>query len=600
MGRCWRCRPDLGALGILVLAAVLVACAGTAQAGPFDTRVVSQQGADRAKDPPASGGSVSADGRFVAFSQDEPVPSPPPTVTYDPYRRVTSVTHVFVRDLQTGDLRLAWRPRGTLGGPRGSGLWPTISPSGAWLCLREVVWTPDGSGGTTSEEHVLVVARAGASAPAVDVVVRLGYFDGPQGFDPNGPDAYTAFDNDRCDVADDGTVAFNTTRALATEDRDALDDVYVAGPGRELTLVSRASGLEGADGDGRSTFPAISADGRVVAFSSRASNLSDEDLDPTADVFVRVLPMGVTAWVSRADGPGGGPGAPGNPAPRGSYGPTLSEDGRLVAFSSFRQGLDPAAPSTSGVQQVYVRNLALGRTALVSRSISPEGTPIAADASSDAADLSGEGRFVAFRSYANGLDADSVDGVHNPDVFVRDMLAGRTALVSRAPGVFGAVEAMFTLGGSVARDGRLVVFNAWTTGTDLVGQPAQGSDVYAREPLDPNGMLAADLPGPPRLDGLSVSGVPSSARAAAAARRTKPRLAFRASEYTSTSLSIERTRKGRKPTVVSKMAAVGREGANRLSLAKLTRGRRFRGGERLRIVATDLGRRTTTRLVRFR
>lgn len=541
-----------------------------------------------------------ADGRFVAFVQDEPSPSPPSAGPYDPYAPVERISNVIVvRDLQTGDLRLAWRARGAPGAPRGSSLWPAISPSGGWLCLTEVIWTPDGSGGTTSEEHMLVVERAGASAPAVDVIVRRGYFDRPNGFDPNAPDAYTAFDSDGCDVADDGTVTFNTARPLVSEDRDALDDVYVVRPGVGPVLVSRATGLAGADADDRSTASAISADGRVVAFSSRATNLSDEDLDPTADIFVRVLPVGVTAWVSRADGPGGGPGAPGDPAPRGSYGPALSDDGRLVAFSSFRQGLDPAAPATSGVQQVYLRDLVLGRTALVSRSISREGSPIAADAGSDAAALSGEGRFVAFRSFANGLDADSVDGRYNPDVFVRDMLTGRTALVSRAPGVFGAVESLFHLGGSVARGGRVVVFSSWTVGTDLFGQPAQGSDVYAREPLGPDGVLAADLPGPPRLDGLSVSGMPSSARVAAA-RRTKPKLAFRASEYAKTLLTIERVRRGRRPAVVSKMTAVGREGANRLSLAKLIRGRRLQGGERLRIVATDLGRRTTTRLLRLR
>jgi hypothetical protein len=70
----------------------------------------------------------------------------------------------------------------------------------------------------------------------------------------------------------------------------------------ETTLVSRASGPTGAEGNDGSADPSISADGRFVAFDSEASNLSPGDHDDDKDVFVRDLRAQTTTLISRASG----------------------------------------------------------------------------------------------------------------------------------------------------------------------------------------------------------------------------------------------------------------------------------------------------------
>ena len=70
----------------------------------------------------------------------------------------------------------------------------------------------------------------------------------------------------------------------------------------DTTLVSRASGPTGAAANDASDQPSVSADGRFVVFVSRADNLSADDNDSVANVFVRDLQAGTTTLVSRADG----------------------------------------------------------------------------------------------------------------------------------------------------------------------------------------------------------------------------------------------------------------------------------------------------------
>src|SRR5215213_1984546 len=83
----------------------------------------------------------------------------------------------------------------------------------------------------------------------------------------------------------------------------------------DLTLVSRVSGVNGPGADGSSSSPSISDGGRYVAFESAASNLSGEDVDPSYDVFRRDLQNDVVILVSRATGAAGGGGATSSTAP---------------------------------------------------------------------------------------------------------------------------------------------------------------------------------------------------------------------------------------------------------------------------------------------
>jgi len=120
----------------------------------------------------------------------------------------------------------------------------------------------------------------------------------------------------------------------------------------ETTLVSRADTATGVKGNGDSSAPSMSADGRHVAFQSFASNIDGADADNTADVFVRDLQTSETTLVSRADT---ATGAKGNDD---SFAPSISADGRHVAFESFASNLD--GDDTDDTEDVFVRGLAVG------------------------------------------------------------------------------------------------------------------------------------------------------------------------------------------------------------------------------------------------
>src|SRR5205823_6032296 len=117
-------------------------------------------------------------------------------------------------------------------------------------------------------------------------------------------------------------------------DTDGGFDVFVRDRQTNITtLVSRATGAAGAKGNGVSFDPSISADGRFVAFVSAASNLDPADTDTGVDVFVRDLLANTTTLVSRATGAAG---AKGNGV---SFEPSVSADGRFVAFRSVASNL---------------------------------------------------------------------------------------------------------------------------------------------------------------------------------------------------------------------------------------------------------------------
>jgi hypothetical protein len=189
-----------------------------------------------------------------------------------------------------------------------------------------------------------------------------------------------------------------------------------------LDLVSRASGASGAKGNGLSKVIGISGDGRFVAFSSLATNLSPDDGDATYDSYVRDLQTGTTTLVCRASGADG---AKGNGA---SADGAVSADGRFVAFESGATNLDP--DDGDAIFDAYVRDLQTNTATLASRASGAGGAK--GNGNSWRPAISADGRFVAFRSGATNLSPD--DGDATEDVFVRDLQANTTTLVSRATG----------------------------------------------------------------------------------------------------------------------------------------------------------------------
>jgi Tol biopolymer transport system component len=191
------------------------------------------------------------------------------------------------------------------------------------------------------------------------------------------------------------------------------------GPVRVIERVNVASNGEQANAP--TFYPAhVSDDGRYVTFQSEATNLVPEDDDPGLDVYVRDRRTGTTRLVSTSARPGGGPGD------GWSLVPDISGNGRFVAFVS--DATDLVADDTNGVRDAFVRDLRTGRVERIS--VSSDETP--ADASTEAAAISGTGRYVAFVSYAD-LAPDPGTPVPGPRlglVYVRDRRLGTTELAS--------------------------------------------------------------------------------------------------------------------------------------------------------------------------
>jgi VCBS repeat-containing protein len=309
-----------------------------------------------------------------------------------------------------------------------------------------------------------LVLLAGAAQAAKDDVELVSRASGATGANANA-DAY------RPVLSSDGRfVAFLSDASnLDPGDADAIQDVFV----RDLqtattTLVSRASGASGVKSNGNAYETAVSGDGRYVAFDSEATNLNADDADTGYDVYVRDLEAGTTTLVSRGDG------ATGAKGDRDSERPSLSGDGRLLAFQSGATNFDPN--DGDFVLDVFVRDLETNVNTLVSRASGAGGAP--ADEHCEAAAISTNGRFVAFESRASNLDPDDAD--HMFDVMVRDLQTDTTMLVSRASGATGAKSNGESFDIALSGDGRFAAFDSAATNLSPDDGDAN-QDVYVRD-----------------------------------------------------------------------------------------------------------------------
>ncbi len=256
--------------------------------------------------------------------------------------------------------------------------------------------------------------------------------------------------------ADGNRVAFySDADDLVTGDGNAMADIFVRDRALQQTVrVSVASG--GGEANGPSFSPAISGDGRWVAFVSVADNLVAADVNGLPDVFVHDLLTGITALVSVSAG--------GLQANGANYTPTLSFDGRYLAFRSAANNL--VSGDSNGQHDIIWRDLVTGETEIVSLTDSGG----IANHRSDYPTLSADGQRIAFRSTADNLVPGDVNQL--ADIFVRD----RQRAITRRVSVRTAVGA--GLGGSgntgvgangmnfdpeISANGRFVVFRSAAT-----------------------------------------------------------------------------------------------------------------------------------------
>jgi len=166
-----------------------------------------------------------------------------------------------------------------------------------------------------------------------------------------------------------------------------------AAPGTERVSI----GIADAWADGGSDSPSISAGGRFVAFASEATNLVAGDTNEVWDVFIRDRVARETERVSI--------GSRGAQADGNSWYPSISADGRFVAFTSGAANL--VAGDTNGAADIFIRDRAKRKTERVS--IGSRGAQ--ADGGSWYPSISADGRFVAFESEATNLVAGDTNEV---------------------------------------------------------------------------------------------------------------------------------------------------------------------------------------------
>jgi Tol biopolymer transport system component len=226
---------------------------------------------------------------------------------------------------------------------------------------------------------------------------------------------------------------------LVPGDTNGASDIFVHD--RQTATTTRVSvGAYGTQGNGASERPALSADGRYVAFSSSASNLVRGDTNAALDIFVHDRQTATTTRVSvgasRAQGNGG------------SFDPALSADGRFVTFFSSASNL--VSGDTNGAFDIFVHDRQTGRTTRVSLGARR------AQSDGDSFDpvLSADGRFVAFASEASNLVPGDTNRVS--DVFVHDRQTGRTTRVS--VGAYGTQGNDESVELAISANGRFVVF----------------------------------------------------------------------------------------------------------------------------------------------
>jgi Tol biopolymer transport system component len=394
--------------------------------------------------------SISANGRFVAFSSAHSNLVAGDGNYFD---------DVFVRDRVRGvTTRVSVGSGGAV--PNNDSAFPAISANGRFVAFASLASNLV-RGDTNNRDDVFVRDRKRGTTTRVSV--------NSAGTEANDGSVW------RPAISADGRfVAFESASTnLVPNDHNGIRDVFVRDRKRGVTtrVSVSSSGAEQVSGDGAEelgTIPAISANGRFVAFSSRGKNLVEGDRNDTDDIFVRDRKLGETTRVSVSS-----TGAEGNDS--SLFYPSISATGRFVAFTSWASNLVPG-DENGHAEDVFVRDRKRGETTRIRESDVNRGLY------SGIPSISANGRFVAFESPAP--DLVKVDRNHAVDVFLRDRKRGETTLLSvSSEGEQGNSASEFP---AISANGRFVAFSSLAS--NLVGGDGYNTaDTFVRGPLRPSG-----------------------------------------------------------------------------------------------------------------
>jgi Tol biopolymer transport system component len=402
------------------LAALVPSAAASAQRAPTGTPTVrvSVSAAGDEGNGPTGAVSVSSDGAIAAFASDAA-----DLVADD----TNDASDVFVRDTAAGTTeRVSVSSAGVQAD--GPSFMPSVSAGGRYVAFA------------SRATNLVKGDRNGA----MDVFLR----DRLQGttvlVSRAAGGAHGNADSSQPDLSADGRFVALTSRSsnLVPDDHNQVDDVFVkdmATGGVALASVA----WNGVQANSFCIFPTVSDDGTVVGFMSGASNLvPEQDVNGADDIFVRDLAAGTTVLASA--------GPHGEFVEAESRDPDLSGDGRFIGFDSNGPLLHTVLIVRT--YHVYLREIATGSMKIVDKT--PTGTP--SMGFSETPSLSRDGSRVLFASDSADLVPGDTNGFM--DVFVRDMATGRTILVSiSSSGVQGNGSSGDT-GSELAALGRVSAF----------------------------------------------------------------------------------------------------------------------------------------------
>ena len=329
--------------------------------------------------------------------------------------------------------------------------------------------------------------------------------------------------------ADGNFVAFSSDFSHTATDQNGLRDVYLFDKTQgTIILVSRTAA--GSAGNGASSEPSISQDGAYVSFSSVATDLGGGQPagNGLKDIFIWERATGNVTQVSVTTG-GGNPGefsaepntngdgnfvaytspagaalfdpnavdanslrdvylwnrttgvtrlvstvTPGTTGPftsanAGSFDPSVSSDGRFVAFRS--EASDLVAGDGNGFRDIFLRDMTTGTTILVSRTA----TGTSGNSESDSPSVSANGDFAVFSSLASNL-VDGDTSANGRDIFLFNRTDNSVTLVSRNLNRNGSGNGDSSEP-SISQDGRFIAFTS--EASDLVGADTNGvADIF--------------------------------------------------------------------------------------------------------------------------
>ncbi len=256
---------------------------------------------------------------------------------------------------------------------------------------------------------------------------------------------------------------------------------------------------DGELGNGTSYYPVISDNGRYVVFASYASNIGPDDNNGVKDVYFHDRKTGIFELISVSSD-----GVQGN---FDSRSPSLSEDGRYVAFISWADNL---VDGGTGNQTVFLRDRMNGTTIAIATTFGPEINQLGNTLAETA--MSADGKYVAFSSNTPYLVPE--DGRVNRDAFIYNTETGEIELVSKnSEGVLSNGHAHRV---TLSSDGRYVAYassaNNLVDGYDLPRWTEQ--QVYIHDRLtgitelvsqNTEGEAASFMPGQERIS-ISADG----------------------------------------------------------------------------------------------